>query len=410
MTTSQFQFDTGQNAGNPDIFVGIRKAKQTGKKMSSMLMEIAKLRMGPGKLKPEEYFMYELYDDDRFDAQTRKTFLSGTGKTYDSPWRVIAEDKPLMTSMLKGLGLPVPQTQAIYHTVRTFDGAAALRNKEDMVAFLRNDASYPIFGKPFGSCQSKGTAMLASYDKASDELLIGADQRVPVGQFVDSVEKLNQAYMFQTKLEPHAQITKMIGPSVSCVRMFYISDDQGCSLLRAAWKIPANSNSADNFWRDGNMLAGIDLETGKIAKAVQRSGNATAPVDKHPETGVSFSDMVFPDWEKMLEVANNAALNIPDCHFQGWDIAMTDQGPIILELEADGGNPILGQLCHDKGVLNERYQHALDYAVNRETREKEAAKKQKMAKVKNSFAALSQFKEAQENLRDNGPSSDADSN
>ena len=88
---------------------------------------------------------------------------------------------------------------------------------------------------------------------------------------------------------------------------------------------------------------------------------------------------------------------------------MTDQGPVILELEADGGNPILGQLCHDKGVLDERYQHALDYAVNREKREKEAVKKQKMAKVKNSFAALSQFKEAQENLREDADSSETDS-
>ena len=409
MTTDQFQFDTGQIGGNPDIFVGIRKAVKSGKKMPSMLMEIAKLRMGPGKLKPEEYFMYELYDDDRFDAQTRKTFLSGTGKTYDSPWRVIAEDKPLMTSMLKGLGLPVPETQAIYHRIRTFDGAAELRTPEDMVEFLRNQANYPIFGKPFGSCQSKGTALLASYDKASDQLIIGANQRVSVVEFADTVEKLNQPYMFQTKLQPHAEITKMIGPSVSCVRMFYISDDRGCSLLRAAWKIPADSNSADNFWRDGNMLAGINLETGKIEKAVQRSGSSTGPVEKHPETGVSFSDMVFPDWDKMLEVANTAALNIPDCYFQGWDIAMTDQGPVILELEADGGNPILGQLCHDKGVLDERYQHALDYAVNREKREKEAVKKQKMAKVKNSFAALSQFKEAQENLREDADSSGTDS-
>ena len=370
-------------------------------------MEIAKLRMGAGKLKPDEYFMYELYDDDRFDAETRRTFLSETNKTYNSPWRVIANDKPLMTSMLRGLGLPVPETQAIFHKFRTFDGAWPLRNQEDMHEFLREQANYPIFGKPFGSCQSKGTALISAYDKATDELTIGATGQVPVVEFVESVDKLNQAYMFQTLLRPHEEIAKMIGPSVSCVRMFFISDDRGCDLIRAAWKIPANSNSADNFWRDGNMLAGIDIETGKIVKALKRHEGGTVPIDKHPETDASFTEMVFPEWDRMLTVAKEAALNITDCYFQGWDIAMTDQGPVILELEADGGSPVLGQLCHESGVLDERYRHALDYAVNREKRERDAVKKQKMKQVKNSFAAISKFKEAQANLRDNAEASES---
>ena len=119
--------------------------------------------------------------------------------------------------------------------------------------------------------------------------------------------------------------------------------------------------------------------------------------------------MVFPEWDRMLEVAKNAAVNLPDCYFQGWDIALTDRGPVILELEADGGSPILGQLCHDSGVLDERYRHALDYAVNREKREREAVKKEKMKQVKTGFAAISKFKEAQESIRENAKSSDSDS-
>ena len=264
MTTDQFQFDTRQTGATPDIFVGIRKATKSGKKMSGMLMEIAKLRMGAGKLKPDEYFMYELFDDSRFDAESRRTFMSATCKTYNSPWRVIANDKPLMTSMLKGLGLPVPETQAIFHEYRTFDGAEPLRNQNDMLNFLREQANYPIFGKPFGSCRSEGTALITAYDESSDELTVGANCQVPVVEFVEKVYKLKQAYMFQTLLRPHEEIKPMIGASVSCVRMFFISDDRGCDLIRAAWKIPANSNSADNFWRDGNMLAGIDIESGRI--------------------------------------------------------------------------------------------------------------------------------------------------
>ena len=84
MSSTQFQFDTGHDAGAPDFLGGIRKAMDAGKGIPGMLMEMAKLRMGAGKLRPDEYLMYELYDDERFDAESRKTYLSDC-LLYTSP-------------------------------------------------------------------------------------------------------------------------------------------------------------------------------------------------------------------------------------------------------------------------------------------------------------------------------------
>ena len=413
MTTSQFQFDTLQTVtSSPSLLAGVRKARKAGKTVSSMLMEIAKLRFGHGKLKPDEYFMYQLYDDTRFNAETRKTFISDSYKSFFSPWRVIGDDKPLMTSLLDGMGLPVPETQATYHQFRTFGKTIPLRNQQDVVEFLRQQAVYPVFGKPCGGCRSQGTALINDYDKENDELIINSDERVSVTEFAEKVEQLNTPYMFQTLLRPHEEITKMIGPSVSCVRMFFISDDRGCDLIRAGWKIPASSNVADNFWREGNILAGIDIESGKIVRALKRQDGGTAPIDKHPETDQVFTDMVFPEWDKMLEVAKTAANNLTDCVLQGWDIALTDNGPVILELESDGGSPALGQLCYDRGVLDERYRHAYEYAKNREKRElesyKKLAMKSKRDKTKGAFDAISKFKAAQDELRTEQNVSEAD--
>jgi hypothetical protein len=46
---------------------------------------------------------------------------------------------------------------------------------------------------------------------------------------------------------------------------------------------------------------------------------------------------------------------VPACHLQGWDVALTDRGPVLVELEGDGGDPIMGQLCFDTGLLQGRY-------------------------------------------------------
>ena len=406
MTTDQFQFEKFHfdETNLPGLLAGVRKARKSGKAVSSMLMEIAKLRFGYGRLKPDEYFMYQLYDDTRFNAETRKTFLSDTAKSFYSPWRVIGDDKPLMTTLLDGMGLPVPETQATYHKVRTFSKSISLRTQEDVVQFLREQAKYPLFGKPCNGCRSYGTALISDYDKETDELIINSSERVPVTEFAEKVDQLKLSYMFQTLLRPHPGITKLIGPSVSCVRFFFISDDRGCDLIRAGWKIPASSTVADNFWREGNMLAGVDLESGKIVKALQRHDGGTIPIDKHPETGQIFTDMVFPDWDEMLEVATAAAHNLTDCVLQGWDIALTDRGPVILELESDGGSPALGQLCYDRGVLDERFQHAYEYSKNRLKRQldsfKNDHKKAKIDKAKGAISAFSMLKAAQEEIRD----------
>ena len=372
MSNDQFQLDSAQGSSSMDFVDGIRNAKATGKGMVAMISEIAKLRLGPGKLRPDEYFMYGLYDDNRFSPEAKRTFMSQDCYLLDTPWRTIAKDKPLITAMLQGFGLPVPETQAILHPTRTFGDAKALRDLDQVGDFLRNDAQYPIFGKPFDSNCSVGTVKINEYDKANDSVLAG-DQWVPVDGFAKSIEDLGRHYIFQTLLLPHPAITERIGASVSSVRMFVFSDQDGCSLFRAAWKIPASINHADNFWRPGNMLAGVDVETGKIGRTIVRTeSGGIEPIAAHPFTQQPFDGMVFPEWEKMREVVLRAAVNLPTCHFQGWDVALTDRGPILVELEGDGGNPIMEQLCFESGLLTERY---LDIVKRAEEDEKNYRKR-----------------------------------
>ncbi|NND99148.1 MAG: hypothetical protein HKN47_17665 [Pirellulaceae bacterium] len=389
MSNDSFHFDTSQNAKPISIVEGIRLAKQSGKGMGAMVREITKLRFGLGRLRPDEYFMYGLYDDNRYTPEAKLSFLSQDQNLLVSPWATFAKDKPLLTATLTGLGLPTPETQAIVHASRTFAGAAALRNREDVCRFLRQEARYPIFGKPFDSACSMGTAKINGYDRENDAVLIGGDQLIPIDGFADMIESLGQDYLFQTLMLPHDEIAKLIGPSVSSVRMFVISDEDGCSLFRAAWKIPSNANSADNFWRVGNMLAGIDVETGRIVKTLVRTETgSTVPIDAHPVTGADFNDMVFPMWDQMRSTVLAAAVNLPNCHFQGWDVALTDRGPVLVELEGDGGNPIMEQLCFESGLLTERYKRVVQWAQKKKDNEQSQLRAQNRSQMKNSLAAL----------------------
>ena len=73
MSDDQFQFDTHHDSAVLNYLTGVRQAKKAGKGMLAMLTEIAKLQhFGGGRLRPDEYFMYGLYDDEQVHAGSQK--------------------------------------------------------------------------------------------------------------------------------------------------------------------------------------------------------------------------------------------------------------------------------------------------------------------------------------------------
>ena len=89
------------------------------------MREIWRLRFGPGKLRPDEYYYYGLYDDRRFTFADKLRFFGRATqnpiyKACNAPqWWFVAHDKLVFYAMLAGQRLPVPQTG------RSTTGAAA---------------------------------------------------------------------------------------------------------------------------------------------------------------------------------------------------------------------------------------------------------------------------------------------
>lgn len=378
MGTTGFTLDTHKDNAGLKYLDWLREAMGSGKSVGGLIRDVAGLGWSMGKLQPSEYFLYHLYDDQRFSPDAKKTFLGADRLAQllyalDMPWPKIANDKPTLTALLRGHDLPIPETQAMRHKDRAFPGAVSLRSKEDVERFLREEAKYPIFGKPTDKMCSLGVANIQSYDATDDSIVTKRGQRVPVSEFAQQVETFAEGgYLFQTRMSPHPEIVKVVGDQISTVRMFVLVDEQGPLLLRAAWKIPSGESVADNFWRSGNMLGGLDVETGEVLRVLRRTENSTEQVESHPKTGTSFKGLRFPHWKEMCETVMRGAAALPSCHFQGWDVALTDRGPVLVEVEGDGGDPIMEQLCFDTGLLQGRY---LDFATKALANRKERKKK-----------------------------------
>jgi hypothetical protein len=176
-----------------------------------------------------------------------------------------------------------------------------------------------------------------------------------VSDFAQAVEEWGESgYLFQPRIVPHPDWQAVIGDRVSTVRLLVFVTPGGPEIYRALTKIPAGSNVADNFWRAGNMLAAIDAESGRIQRVVTGTGTTHATCNSHPDTGAALIGFQIPCWQSMRELCLAAAAALSAVRLQAWDIAVSKDGPLIVEANI-GGDFNLVQLAFGKGIFDSRF-------------------------------------------------------
>ena len=326
------------------------------KSLPSQVIDIFRLSRGKGKLSPEEYYNYRLFDDKHMRAEEKRAFIGHNGmrQIYGriiSPFfRGMAHDKLIADAMVRGAGFPCPDAYAVYHRNRRCSAMPVLATPEALADFLREEMPLPCFAKPLNGWQSRGVALIESYDDKADVLNLAEAGRVSVQTFAQEIDALKNGALFQEALRPHPSLAKSCGPRVSTVRTITLVDESGASLYLATWKVPASGNIADNFWRSGNLLADVDMETGVVRRVIRGVGLDLELHETHPDTGEPLVGMNLPDWGAVRQLSEDLALLLPELRIVASDIGLTDKGSVVVEVN-DGGDMTLPQLASGKGII-----------------------------------------------------------
>jgi glutathione synthase/RimK-type ligase-like ATP-grasp enzyme len=333
--------------------------RKYGKKPLSQVTDIARLALGFGKLTPQEYYDFCLYDDETFSFSDKNRFLGKRAqnrilsKSAPLDWYAIAHDKLVFYGLLSGLGFPVPKTLALFHPIRCFGEVPALREPEALARFLRQDMRYPFFAKPVSGMYSVGASSVDSFEPVSDSLVLGNGDKVGVEAYVKEVSRyFEDGYIFQERLQSHERLREVCGESIGTARVMVMVREDGAEIYQALWKVPVGDNVADNFWRPGNILASLDIESGRVLRAVQGVGLDQAEVERHPDTARSLTEIALPDWTALKSLCLKAAAALPKLSMQAWDIAMCPEGPILVEVNV-GGDFNLPQIATGRGLLSD---------------------------------------------------------
>lgn len=159
----------------------------------------------------------------------------------------------------------------------------------------------------------------------------------------------------------HDQLMELSPSAVNTVRVFtQLNKDDEVEILGARLRIALNSH-VDNL-AYGNFAAPLDEVDGRVCGPAVYSDIRKSEVTRHPVTGVEIVGFLVPYWNEIISLVQQAALLHPENRSVGWDVAVTPEGPTLIE-----GNhnwcKLLWQLPVKRGLKPVLDKHLREYRL-----------------------------------------------
>lgn len=144
----------------------------------------------------------------------------------------------------------------------------------------------------------------------------------------------NQPRIFESLINQTQQFSDFNESSVNTVRfMTTLYPDNSAKVIATFIKIGRAGRCVDNAGGGGNVDVSIDVETGMIQYPIQYDGwRNTKDIEKHPDSGSQLRGVIVDNWDAIKAEVIKFQQAFPWCKAAGWDIAITDEGPVVIEV------------------------------------------------------------------------------
>lgn len=282
--------------------------EQTGKSKCSLCCDVFKHSL-KYNISILEYFQFGFYKPGCTDEY--KSSWAGTGYMYEyqgfmnpRKYRDLLEDKRVFN---KNYAEFVKHVSVSLEEVQNDNGLVE--------KLLSNPSGRIVFKNSGGNC-GKGI-IIEDAGKYTVETLY----KFMLDHGYDMVEQC---------VTQHETVNALSPTAVNTVRVFtQLDENDNVDILGCRLRISVNS-CVDNL-AAGNLAAPIDTETGIICGPGVYSDITKAETDIHPMTGMKISGTQIPFWNEVIEMVRKAAKLNTVNRTVGWDIAITSEGPDMIE-------------------------------------------------------------------------------
>lgn len=311
--------------------------KSTVKKcFPSVLLELLMLQLH-WRCVPYHYFRYGLYDLS-YSYQKVLDYLPETVFYYRilpqiNTEYVLLDDKSICYDILKAHNIPVPHIYFYTKNRYLYDNNDhVITNEEEFSVYLDQLPENTIVVGKKVQCGSGGHDIV--FLQIKNHTIVFNNQEIT---FESLVKEYNN-WIFQEKISNAPPISDVYPYALNTLRVLSYYDSNEVKIVYAMLKFGNNYAKTDNA-HTGGMYVKIDINTGSLSPFA--FDEDFDKFDKHPLTGVTFEGLVIPQFDDVLQVVRNAAKLFPYLKCVGWDVALSKDGPVLIEGNSSPGLTII---------------------------------------------------------------------
>lgn len=318
-----------------NIIQWIRKVSREANKSSiSVILDFIKLHKDIAVSK-DEYSNYRLYEaSDEF----RNTYFSLANANMvwsvinPSKYACIARDKYLSHCLLENLQIPKSDLYIYYNPQLATNTEKLAFNYEGVISIIKDLNIKQCVIKPSqDSAHGQGVVVCNDIKILDNKCLIKKYD----GEIVELKNILReQPLLFESIVKQNHQFASFNQSSVNTVRMMTaLYPNNEVKVIASFIKIGRAGSCVDNAGSGGNVDVAIDIPTGKLYNAIEfNSWHNIVKITHHPDTNNPIEGELIQNWDKIVKDVCDFQARIPQIKIIGWDVAITEQGPVIIEI------------------------------------------------------------------------------
>jgi hypothetical protein len=281
---------------------------------------------------PDQYYTFDFYSlDCQLTMKEMKQYIPSyyfykiIFPYYDNVKKIIPmiENKVSMNNLFKELGLPQSNVIFIKNNIgiTNFNQNTLIEKRLEEILFSTPNQN--LFIKTV--CGKGGKGIIIAHKLGNDYYI---DEDKITYSFLN---QLIGDYVVETSIEQHSYINSVYSESVNTLRAVTVRNKQGeITLIAATLRMGVEGSQIDNG-SAGGLLIGINLSNGKCLKPYATYEYGLEKFDEHPDSGFDFSLLKIPNWDKVKLEIELSAKKLTQMNLVGWDIAITQNGIVIIE-------------------------------------------------------------------------------
>ncbi len=296
---------------------------------------------------PDTYFRFRMFEKTYTNKKQILSFIpqgaySCLNPSKDPRYNLLIDDKILFHDIMTLYGFKVPKRYFIFrnNTFRLAGSGKFLTDIEvdNLISGIEDDV---VFVKYFTGGAASGVSI---FTRNANNKLCNTDGCEVTAAMIRDVYA-NKDIFLEKRIKQENVLASFNSDTVNTIRVLTYKN----KVVSAAVRFGRINQFVDNTAK-GGVAVSLDIDSGKLGDYGEREYDIKKYYE-HPDSHLKFSKVFVPQWESIKNLVEDVCKCLPYYTSVGFDVATTDEGPVIIEINT-GAGVYLSQMGKEYGIAN----------------------------------------------------------